>query len=346
MINEAKLKITPLPRSDFDIFSPSLTDHILTNKHLFLRNPKIISIIKLKSILFEIIRDYFRSQKFVEVNTPIITQSTLYEDDATFSVDYFGVKTYLSQCAGLYLGAAVPALEKVYTITPAFRAQPSRSPRHNPEFYHAKAQIAFCDLDEIMKFTENMIYYCGINFIKLGEEELKNLNIDLNITKIKPPYPKITYTEALKILKKRGVLLRWGKSLNEMSEKIIGEEFKKPVFITGMPRKVEPFPYALDPKNSKITMTADLLAPDGYGEILGVAEFIYNFNEILERFGETDKHKQNERFKWYIDLMQYGNVPHSGFGLGIERLLRWFIKLPHVRDAFAFPRLYHRFPYP
>jgi asparaginyl-tRNA synthetase len=346
IINEATLKISPSPRSNADIFNHKYLDYTLKKRHLFIRNKKTMSIIRVKSVLLQVIREWFKLAKFIEIDTPILTKTTLYEDSATFSVDYWGKQVYLSQCAGLYIGAAIPAFEKVFAITPAFRAQPSRSSRHNPEFYHVKGQVAFFDLEETIIFIENMVYYITKNINKLCKKDLDILGVDIKVLNLKPPYPRIKYEEALFLLKKEGLILKWGKSLNEEAEKIISNKFNKPVFVTNMPCEVEPFPYLKDPKDPRTTKTADLIAPDGYGEIMGLAEFIYKYEDLIERIKEKNKHSQIKRFDWYIELMQYGNVPHSGFGMGLERLLRWLLKLDHVRDTFLFPRLYHRDPYP
>jgi len=351
IISEATLHVDPYPRDNFtDIFnekhSEKQIDSLLKRRHLFLRNPKLKAVIKIKAILLEAIRKYLKANKFLEIDTPILTQATLYRDSNTFEVDYFGTKTYLSQCAGLYLEAALPAFEKVYTITPAFRSELSKSPRHNPEFWHAKAQLAFCNYEEMMKFVENMLYNIAKHISKKAKTELKILEVVIDLEKLRPPYPKISYTEALNFLNKKGLNLKWGTSLNEKAEKVISHRFDKPVYVTGMPRAVEPFPYLVDDLNPRSTKTADLIATDGYGEILGIAEFIYKPDELIKRLKECGKFSEIKRFEWYLELKQYGSVPHSGFGMGVERVLRWLLKLPHVRDTFPFPRLYHRKPYP
>ncbi len=346
IIGKVFLNIEPSPRKDFNIFDKRYVNFLLSKKHLFIRNPKIINIIKVKSILLEAIRHWFKSQNFLEIDTPILTQSNLYEDDATFEVDYFGTKTYLSQCASFYLNSAVSAFEKVFTVTPAFRKQPSKSSRHNPEFWHIKAQAAFFNLDDMLTFVEKMIFNISLFIQDRATKELNYLGVNIDTENLKPPYPQISYNEALKILKEEGIEIEWGKSLNEKAEKILSDKFKSPFFIRKMPKTVEPFPYAVDKSNSDLTMTADLLANNGYGEILGVAEFIYDPDELISRMKETNKYSQINKFKWYLELKQFGDVPVSGFGLGVERFLRWILKLSHVRDTFLFPRLYNRKPYP
>ncbi len=345
VIGQACLNLEPHPREDFNIFDSRYVDYVLRKRHLFLRNKRLMAVIRAKHIMLRGIRDWFDNQGFVEIDTPILTQTTLYDDKSAFSIEFFGTPAFLSQCASFYLEAAVYAFEKVYTITPAFRAEPSRNPRHNPEFWHVKGQIAFSDLEDIIGFIEGMVYAISNYVNKKSKNELDMLNATINIDKLKPPYPRITYDSALEILENKGIKLDWGKNIGADEEKVLSEEFETPFFVTYLPTTVEPFPYKLKTLNPEITMTADLLVP-GYGEILGVAEFIYKSDELIQRMKETKKHEEMKRFEWYYELKQYGSIPHAGFGIGVERLLRWLLKLNHVRDAFPFPRLYHRIPYP
>lgn len=345
LIGTAEINISPRPRMNFKIFETKYADYVLKNRHLFIRNPKLVSVLRIKHNMLHCIRNYLHAEGFTEIDTPILTQATYYEDSATFPINYFGTKVFLSQCAGLYLNAALPAFEKVYTITPAFRAQPSRSPRHNPEFWHIKGQMAFTDLQDIAKFTENLIYESS-KIVSTCTKDLATLGVSINYDKFLPPYEKISYDEALNLLAKKNLKLKWGTSLGADEEKILSKEFEKPFFIWGMPARVEPFPYKIDESNPKITKTADLLAPDGYGEILGIAEFISNPKDLINRMKDTGKYAQIDRLQWALDLRKYGCVPHTGFGIGVERLLRWLLKLHHIRDTIPFPRLYNRIPYP
>jgi asparaginyl-tRNA synthetase len=346
VIGLAELNLSPHPRKEFKIFDKKYTNHILNYKHLYLRNRKIMAIMRLKRILIQSFREWLDEKGFLEIDTPIITQATLYSDNETFKIDYFGTPAYLSQCAGLYLDAALHAFEKVYTVTPAFRAEPSKSKRHNSEFWHIKAQLAFANLGEMMNLVSQMIYEVAKKFNSKGKKELEELGIKINIEKLKPPYKKITYKEAVDILKKDGKDFIFGNNLGADEEKIISLKFKSPFYVVGLPKTVEPFPYSIDKSNPEFTKTADLLVPEGYGEILGIAEFITDFNEIMKRIKEKNKDKQIERIKWYVELKKYGCVPHSGFGMGIERVLRWLLKLDHIKDTFLFPRTYNKVPYP
>lgn len=348
IINPSKLNITPKPRDNFDIFNNRYADLILRQRHLYLRNPKLMAVFKSKDHILKTFREFFHKEKFIEVDTPILTQATLYGDKSTFDVDYFGTKVYLSQCAGLYLEALCNVFERVYTVTPAFRNEKSRSPRHNPEFWHIKGQVAFASLEDVMGLLEEVIYYVGKSLSRSCKEELEILETKIDVGRLKPPYPRISYDDAVKILNEKGKKFKWGKNLGPDEEKIISNKFKTPFFIVGIPRSLEPFPYQIDDDNPKITKTADLLAPDGFGEILGVAEFIYKSKNLIERMKEptNNKLKDMKRLKWFCELKEIGCAPHSGFGMGIERVLRWLLNLNHIRDTFTFPRLYHRIPYP
>lgn len=346
IIGQASLNLYPRPRNNFNIFESKYVDYILRKRHLFIRNNKLAAVFKTKHIMLKGIREWLDKQGFIEIDTPILTQATLYDDNSTFCVDYFGTPVYLSQCAALYLGAAVHVFEKVYTITPAFRAEPSRSPRHNPEFWHVKGQIAFSNLEDIITFVENMIFNISKYVNKNCKKYLEILGVSIDINKLKPPYPRITFDEALEILATHGIELDWGKSIGADEEKVLSRYFETPFFVTYLPSAIEPFPYRKNPTRPETTLTADLLAPCGYGEILGVAEFIHKPDDLIQRMKEKGKYEKLKRFEWYYELKRYGSVPHAGFGMGVERLLRWLLKLKHVRDTFLFPRLYHRIPYP
>ena len=345
IINKATKVLSPSPRELKNPFKSKLANQILSNRHLYIRNSKIASVMRIKHKMLISLREWLNNDSFVEIDTPILTQSNVYDNVNTFDTDYFGTTVYLSQCAGLYLGAAIPALEKVYTVTPAFRKESSKSPRHNPEFYHLKGQMAFYNLEETINLTEKMIYHTVTSLKSLCKDDFNNLNVDLDTDMYKPPYPKITYLESLNILKSNGINIKIGQSLNEKAEQCIADKFNRPVFVVNMPAEVEPFPYMLT-EDKRFTKTADLLIPNGFGEILGVAEFIYDHEELINRMKEKNKNPDTNSLNWYINLTEFGNVPRGGFGMGVERFLRVLLKLDHIRDCFLFPRLYDRKPYP
>jgi len=345
IIGVAEYNITPQPRSDFDYFNSSYTNTLLDKRHLYIKNPTLMRILRLKHFLRKAFREFLDSRGFIEIDMPIISETTLYGAKTAFSIDYFGVEAHLSQCAGLYLGAAVQAFERVYTIAPSLRSESSKSPRHNPEFWHVKAQLAFSDRSDMMDFVSEMIYESYKLFESYGKKELSELGIERNIVSLRPPYPAITYSDAVDILHRHSIDFNWGDSLNQREEQLISSLYEKPVFVTDLPAASEPFPYQRDPADTRKTRTADLLASEGFGEVLGIAEVSREVSAIEAALNEKNIHNV-DKLNWYFELRKQGYAPNSAFGLGLERMLRWFLRLPHVRDTFAFPRLYNRRPYP
>ena len=346
LIGLASLDISPRPRTNFDIFSPALADYNLHKRHLVLRNEKMMATLKFRHIFFKIVHDWFREQSFIEIHAPVLTQIPLYEESSAFKVDFFGTKVFLTQCVAFYLESAVHAFEKVYNLGPSFRAEKSRGKRHLAEYWHVKAEIAFADLEDIMHFVESMTAYISSRIAIDAKKELEFLGVSIDTASITNiPYPRITYDEAIAKLKDKGFGVEWGKSLGNDEETSLSEEYTTPFWITGLPRSIEPFPYAISPSNINVTKTADLIAPSGFGELLGVAEKIWQPEELAERMKEKGRDGDNA-LKWYSELRQYGSVPHSGLGMGAERFMRWLLQLGHVRDVIPFPRMFRRPPYP
>ncbi|MEM3907625.1 MAG: asparagine--tRNA ligase [Nitrososphaerota archaeon] len=348
MIGPANISLTPSPRSNFDIFDSKYSNLTMEKRHLYLRNKKMMSVLKFKNNFLFSLHEYFQKRNFVFIDAPVITQTLLYDDKTAFSFDFFGTRMFLSQCVAFQLEAAVHGFEKVYNITPSFRAEHSRTNRHLAEYWHLKAEIAFMDLNEMMSFAEDMVYNTVNVALERSEKEMETLGVSFDVDEIKPPYQKITYDEAVEMVRSKGKKMEWGRSLGADEERIISENTSKPVFIVGMPCSAEGFPFSKDPKNPQLTRTADLIPVGGFGEVLGVAEKICTTKELLERMKEKgkDTKEQLKRYKWYQELREYGCVPHSGLGMGIERIVRWVLQLPHVKYAISFPRLYRRVPYP
>lgn len=345
LIAPPALHVSPPPRSTGGLFTDRLDKQVSRYRHIYLRNPRFAAVLRAKHLLRKAFRDELDATSFVELDLPILTTATLYEPESAFSLDFFGRPVHLSQCAGLYLAAATQSLERTYTVAPAFRATPSRSPRHNPEFWHIKGQIAFCNLQEMMDWLAETIFRVVHRFIADAADTLEVLGVTLRLAELEPPFPKISYEEAVEILSGQGHSFRLGKSFGPAEERLITKGFSKPLFVTGMPATVEPFPYALDPADPTKTLTADLLAPDGFGEILGVAQFEHDPVRLRSRIASLPL-AQQQALAWYVELIEHACVPFSGFGLGLERMLRWLLRLSHVKHTFAFPRLYRRAPYP
>jgi asparaginyl-tRNA synthetase len=345
IIGNVLLSVSPRPRTNFDIFDSRFANISMGKRHLYLRNEKLMAVFRFRHMLMGIIHAWFNEQDFIEINAPVLTQLLLYEDNTAFDLNFFGNKVFLTQCVAFYLESAVHAFEKVYSIGPSFRAEESRGRRHLAEFWHVKAEIAFAGLEDIVCFTESMISYIIHRSMDEGRKELKILRVTADLGRLATvPYPRITYDEALERLSRRGLKAEWGKSLGAEEEADLSQEFDTPFWVTGLPCSIEAFPYVIDPSNPRVTKTADLIAPEGFGEILGVAEKIWQPDELLERMKE--KGKDIGRYDWYYELRQLGSVPHSGFGMGVERIIRWLLRLNHVRDAIPFPRLFRRAPYP
>ncbi len=316
-------------------------DFLLSNRHLWIRTPRQNAILRLRSKLINIIRNFFDERKFVLVDSPILTPASCEGTTTLFETQYFDKKAYLSQSGQLYNEANAMAFGRVYCFGPTFRAEKSKTRRHLMEFWMVEPEMAFYDLYDMMDLAEEMIVYIIKRILKEGEKELKEIGRDVSVLeKIDHPFPRITYDEAIKILKKKGFEIEWGDDFGGDEETAISEEFDRPVFVHHYPSEMKAFYMKPDPENEKLSLSADLLAPEGYGEIIGGGERIDDYDLLYNRMVEEGL--PIEDYKWYLDLRKYGSCPHSGYGLGIERTLAWIGKLPHVRETIPFPRLLYR----
>ncbi|PIV12614.1 MAG: hypothetical protein COS47_01685 [Candidatus Nealsonbacteria bacterium CG03_land_8_20_14_0_80_36_12] len=345
IIGEASYDLMPRPRSDFDVFDPLIADHLLRNRHLYIRNDKLAAVLRFRHGFMGILHQWFRTKDFVEITAPILTPLPLYDDHTALSLSLGEEKIFLTQCVAFYLESALPAFEKVYNIGPSFRGEESRSKRHLMEYWHVKAEIAFADLEDTISCVEIMLRDIISECEEKYENEIKILGVKLPKSTLSLPYPRISYREAISILKTRGIDFELGKSLSSKEETVLACQFETPFWITNLPRDIEPFPYMIDASDPSTTKTADLIAPGEFGELLGVAEKITDPLELQQRLEEKGK-DSDSRYKWYSELRRYGCVPHSGFGMGVERVIRWLLKLSHVRDAIPFPRIFRRKVYP
>lgn len=346
IIGAVNHQYSPNPRSNFSIFDPKYTNLILSNRHIYIRNPKLMYILKIRNYLTHQLRSWFDENMFTEITAPILTPTPLYEDNSAIGVNIHNDHVFLTQCVGYYLEAAVHAFEKVYNIGPSFRGEESRSKRHLMEYWHVKAEVAFVDLEDIIAMVEEIIHNLSLKIKTFDDENNNILGKKICLDGLNIPYPRITYEEAINSLKNKGFNISFGKSLGSKEEAELSKKFKStPFWITGIPREIEPFPYVISSEDKRVTKTADLIASNGYGELLGVAEKISNLNMLVERM--TDKKKYGDpRYDWIIDVHRVGCVPHAAFGMGLERLIRWMIDIPHVRDAIPFPRIFRRKIYP
>lgn len=344
IIGLATINLSPSPRESiksFDIFDERYTNLVMEKRHLYLRNSKLMSSLRFRSDLVAILNNWFRANKFIEFHAPILTQLPLYDDRTAMKIELFGEDLFLTQCVGFYLEAGVHAFERIYNIGPSFRGEESKSKRHLSEYWHVKAEIAFAGLEDVINFTELTFQHVIKEVINSCANELDLFDSGIDPKWGTPPFPRITYNQAINKLNQAGIEIQWGSSISSNDETILAEGFDTPFWIVGNPRSVEPFPYVIDPQDPRLTRTADLIAPNGYGELLGVAEKISNIDDLLIRMKEKNK-EGNEKYEWLKELRLYGCVPHAGIGMGLERLIRWLLGLKHVRDAIAFPRLFGR----
>lgn len=345
VIAEDTLRISPPPRKYVNIFDESMADHLLRNRHIYLRNPQVMAILRFRSSLMAFVREWFQRNRFLEIDAPILTAVPLYEDGSALKLDVHGESVFLTQCVGYYLEAAVHAFERVYNMGPSFRGEESRSRRHLMEYWHIKAEIAFAGLDDIIRLVEEVIQEVTNRCQNELADVPRTLGTSLCLDGLNPPFPRIRYEDAVKRLQGRGFEIVFGKGLGSAEEAELSKDFQSPFWVTGIPRCIEPFPYVIDQDDPRITRVADLIASNGFGELLGVAEKISDPQMLAERMEEKGR-LHDERYEWVRDVHRAGCVPHAAFGMGLERLIRWLLNIPHVRDAIPFPRTFRRRVYP
>ncbi|MDO8619974.1 MAG: asparagine--tRNA ligase [bacterium] len=336
-------EFSPHPRSQIDIFDEGLIPHLLTNRHMYIRNPKVMAILQFRDCLMHYMRTWFHSNRYTSIEAPILTPVPLYDDGTAMPITVHDEKVYLTQCVGYYLEAAVHAFERVFNIGPSFRGEEGRSKRHLMEYWHIKAEVAWCNLDDIIASVENIVSYLTK---KCTEEQGLTIHAALGTNLctdgLVTPYPRISYEDAIRLLSCKGIQTEFGKSLSSDCEAELSKHFPgRPFWVTGIPRTIEPFPYVIDPDDARITRVADLIASNGYGELLGTAEKISDIQMLDERL--RDKNKGGDaRFEFVRDVHQVGCIPHAAFGMGVERMVRWMLNIPHVRDCIPFPRTFKR----
>lgn len=345
VIGKWDLDVQPGPRSDFDVFSQKKSNFLLKNRHLYIRNPKTMAILKFRHQMMGAVHQWYRKNGFIEITAPVLTKLPLYDDGSAISLRIDNDDVYLTQCVGFYLESAVAAFEKVYNIGPSFRGEESRSKRHLMEYWHIKAEVAFANLEDGQKMIEDLVAFIVQDLVENGQDILKTLNAKPALEVLQTPFPKISYREAVNLLNIHGQHFKFGKSLSSIEEGILSERFTTPFWVVGIPKSIEPFPYVVDPEDNEITKVSDLIAPRGYGELLGVAEKIYKTGELQIRMKDKGK-SENPNYKWVEELRNSGFFPHVGFGMGVERFIRYILGQEHVRDAIPFPRVFRRRIYP
>lgn len=317
-------------------------EFLMDNRHLWLRSSKQVAILKIRHRIIKAIRDFFDDRGFTLMDPPILTPAACEGTSTLFETDYFDLgKAYLSQSGQLYAEAGAMALGKVYTFGPTFRAEKSKTRRHLTEFWMVEPEVAFNDLNDNMDLAEQFLEYVVQTILKDMDEELKILERDTTLLKnVKSPLPRISYDEAVEILKKNGIDFEYGNDLGAPDETIISNQFDRPVMVHRYPSEVKAFYMKRDPENDKLALAVDVLAPEGYGEIIGGSQREDNIDNLINRIKEHNL--PMEAFQWYLDLRRFGSVPHSGFGLGLERTVGWICGLDHVRETIPFPRMIYR----
>lgn len=317
-------------------------EFLMDNRHLWLRSSRQVAIMRVRHRIVKAIRDFFDDRGFTLMDAPILTPSACEGTSTLFATDYFDLgKAYLTQSGQLYAEAGALALGKVYTFGPTFRAEKSKTRRHLTEFWMVEPEVAFADLNDDMDLAEEFLEYIVQTVLKDKAEELKVLERDTsNLQNVKRPLPRISYDEAVEILKKNGIDFQWGNDLGGTDETIISNQFDRPVMVHRYPSEVKAFYMKRDPENPKLALAVDVLAPEGYGEIIGGSQREDDLNVLLDRIKEHDL--PQEAFEWYLDLRRFGSVPHAGFGLGLERTVGWICGLDHVRETVPFARMIYR----
>jgi asparaginyl-tRNA synthetase len=318
------------------------TTFLFEHRHLWLRTRRQAAVARVRHEVEQAIRDYFYQEGFTLVDTPILTGAIGEEAGNLFATDYFDLgKAYLAQTGQLYVEAAAAALGKVYCFGPTFRAEKSKTRRHLTEFWMVEPEVAFNDSDANMRLQESFVSYIVARALDRRKEELKELERDIApLERVKAPFPRISYTDAVARLNQLGSDIAWGSDLGGDDETLLAREYDRPVFVYNYPKQVKAFYMKENPEDPRTVLNNDCLAPEGYGEIIGGSQREDDFDRLLARI--RDQGLDAEAYRWYLDLRRYGTFVHSGFGLGIERTVAWICGIPHIREAIAFPRQIHR----
>ena len=317
------------------------TGFLMENRHLWIRSRKQAATLKVRAEIVRAIREFFDDRGFVLVDTPILTPAACEGTTTLFEVEYFGDKAYLTQSGQLYNEATAAALGKTYCFGPTFRAEKSKTRKHLMEFWMVEPEIAYADLDDVMKLSEEFIVFIIQRVLKNRREDLEILERDIAaLEKIKLPFPRVAYPELVKLFKEWGHDFVDGNDLGAPEETVIGKKFDQPVMIHRFPMKVKAFYMKADPKNPDLALCVDVIAPEGFGELIGGGQREDNLKTLEKKIKE---HKlPANAFKWYLDLRRYGSVPHGGFGLGLERTVAWLCGSEHIRECIPFPRMLYK----
>ncbi len=337
--------------SENDPYPISLKEHgvdfLMEHRHLWVRTPRQAAILRVRAEIIKAARDFFDERGFTLTDPPILTPAACEGTSTLFPVDYFEEQAYLTQSGQLYIEATAMALGKVYSFGPTFRAEKSKTRRHLTEFWMVEPEVAYAELDDLMDLAEGLITFLVKRCLEKRRGDLQTIGRDLTkLEKVDAPFPRITYDDAAKMLQEahaKGAMenkFEWGGDLGSPDETYVSSQFDKPVMVHRYPAQVKAFYMEPDPQRPELALCVDVLAPEGYGEIIGGSQRMASYELLVKRIHEHGL--PEEAFKWYLDLRKFGSVPHGGFGMGIERVVAWICGLEHVRETIPFPRMLHR----
>ena len=321
----------------FPIFQDQTEEFRLDKRHLVIRSQQHVATFRVKAELLRACREFLDREEVLEMTPPVLSGNAAEGGAEAFRFDYFGRPAYLSQTAQLYLEALLFPNERVYALTPSFRAEKSRTPRHLTEYLHLEVELAWCDLAGLLDFVERMVVYVAHTLAERRPTELAGLGRPpAELAALSAPFPRMRYAEAIDRLAAQGLPVRWGSDLGTAEERALTLEERSPIFVTHFPRELKAFYMLGSSDDSRTVEAADLLAPEGYGEMVGASCRETDLARLTARLEEVGADRQ--AYEWYLDLRRHGSVPHAGFGLGIERILRWILRREHIRETTPFPR--------
>ena len=317
-------------------------DFLMDHRHLWLRSKRQHAILKIRHEVIKGIRDYFDSHDFTLVDTPIFTPAACEGTTTLFEVDYFeDEKVYLTQSGQLYNEATAMAFGKVYCFGPTFRAEKSKTRRHLTEFWMVEPEMAYADLNDVKNVAEEMVCFVVARVLENRLEELKTLERDVSkLQSIKAPFHRMTYDDAVKKLQAKGSEIQWGGDFGNTDETLLTEDLDRPVLIDRYPAEIKAFYFEQDPDRPELALGVDMIAPEGYGEVIGGGQRVHSLELLKKRL--DDHNLPHDAFGWYLDLRKFGGVPHAGFGMGVERFTAWMCGTEHIRETIAFPRMLYR----
>ena len=317
-------------------------DFLLDRRHLWIRTERQTAILRIRHEVIDAVRDFFNTRGFILTDTPIFTPAACEGTTTLFPVEYFDdQKAYLTQSGQLYLESTAMALGRVYSFGPTFRAEKSKTRRHLTEFWMVEPEVAYASLDDVMNLAEDLVVSVVSRVLDKRRRELTVIERDITkLESVQKPFPRVSYDDAVKTLQSKGLPIEWGGDFGGPDETTLSEQYDRPVMISRYPSSVKAFYMKPDPVRPELALGVDVLAPEGYGEIIGGGERLADLDLLLRRIKEHDL--PQESFEWYLDLRRYGTVPHGGFGMGIERVVAWICKLEHVRETIPYPRMLYR----